>query len=152
MFLNIYDVSQDATVQYLNKVLAHMASPLKLGGVFHAGVEVNGLEWSFGGDVRDETTGVRSTRPKCHGEHHFRQSLQLGRARVPAEGIPAIINDMLTEWAGADYNLLHRNCCHFADELCQRLGVGRIPGWVHRFARVGASLDNALNGAQQFLL
>lgn len=30
--------------------------------------------------------------------------------------------------AGASYDLLHRNCCHFCVDLAARLGVGPVPG------------------------
>ena len=35
-------------IQNLNVFLAHPLSPFKFGGVFHAGVEIGGEEWSFG--------------------------------------------------------------------------------------------------------
>eukprot|EP00913_Durusdinium_trenchii_P016370 g15387.t1 len=46
--LNIYDVSHESSIQNLNVFLAHPMSPFKFGGVFHAGVEIGGKEWSFG--------------------------------------------------------------------------------------------------------
>merc|ERR1740121_67762 len=39
-----------------------------------------------------------------------------------------------------DYDLLHRNCCHFCEELCLRLGFGPLPPWVTKLAAAGASL------------
>ena len=42
--LHIYDVSQDEKIANLNRWLAPQGSPLKFGGVFHAGVEVTSLE------------------------------------------------------------------------------------------------------------
>ena len=33
---------------HVAQVLAHKHFPLKFGGVFHAGVEVNGMEYCFG--------------------------------------------------------------------------------------------------------
>merc|ERR1719433_2554786 len=39
--LHIYDVTREQSIQRINSILAHESSPLKLGGIFHAGVEVN---------------------------------------------------------------------------------------------------------------
>jgi len=142
--LNIYDVSREESIQKLNRVLAHQYSPIKLGGVFHAGVEVNGLEWSFGFSPAETHPGVACVQPKRHPQHHFRQTVVLRETKVAAEDIAGIISDMIEEYPGNDYDLLRRNCCHFADDFCRRLGVGGIPGWVHRLARLGASIDNVM--------
>lgn len=148
VLLQIYDVSQEQSIQRVNRVLAHRLSPLKFGGVFHAGVEVNGLEWSFGLTPSVEYPGVTSVKPMTHPQHHFRQSVGMGLTKLSGESIKAIIAEMVVEYPGPSYDLLRRNCCNFADDFCQRLGLGRIPGWVHRLARMGARIDGVL-GVQQ---
>lgn len=147
--LHIYDVSQEESIQRINRILAHTYAPLKLGGVFHAGVEVNGLEWSFGFCSSETRSGVSCVKPTMHPQHHYRQTVVLKRAKVSPEEITRIMSDLIEEYPGDDYDLLRRNCCHFADDFCKRLGVGGIPGWVHRLARMGASLDNMLQNAPQ---
>lgn len=148
ILVHVYDVSQDEKIEKLNRVLAHEYSPLKLGGVFHAGVEVLGLEWSYGCSEDETMPGVACCEPRTHPMHHYRQTIQLRRSTVAQEDIGVIISQMLEEYPGDDYDLLRRNCVHFADDFCQRLGVGRIPGWVHRLARIGAGLDSAWQVAQ----
>lgn len=145
--LHIYDVSQGEGVQKLNKILAHKYSPFKLGGVFHAAVEVNGLEWSFGFVPSETKTGVYSSKPKEDAQHHYRQTVVLGYARIAEEDVNSIICDLVEEYSGRNYDLLRRNCCHFADDFAERLGGLRIPGWVHRLARLGAAVDNVLQAA-----
>jgi hypothetical protein len=137
--LNVYDVSQKAIIRRLNSMLAHQRSPLKLGGVFHTGVEVCGLEWSFG--RCEYGTGIRNVKPRAHKEHHFRQTLYLPSTQLPADAIVTIMEQLKLEYQGKTYDHLRRNCCHFADELCQRLGVGKIPNWVYRLARIGAQVN-----------
>lgn len=141
--LHIYDVSRQSGIQRLNSVLCHERSPLKLGGVFHAGVEVHGLEWSFGLSL-GPSPGVESTRPREHPDHSFRQSIYLGWTELSSVEVSDLISILAREYPGPDYDLLTRNCCHFADDLSQRLGVGALPGWVYRLARIGASIDRAL--------
>lgn len=145
--LHIYDVSQEEGIQKLNRILAHKNSPLKFGGVFHAGVEVNGLEWSYGYSPSESRPGVACVEPRQHPQHHYRQTVILRHTEVRAEAIAEIISQLIEEYPGSDYNLLRRNCCHFADEFCRRLGVGGIPGWVHRLARLGAGVDTMLQNA-----
>lgn len=145
VFLHIYDVSQEDGVRKLNKVLAHKYSPLKLGGVFHAGVEVNGLEWSYGMSQSETLPGLSCVLPKQHPSHRYRQSVKLNRTKFTAEDIAELISQLAEEYPGHDYHLLRRNCCHFADDFCQRIGAGRIPGWVHRLARIGANVDTIMH-------
>merc|ERR1712014_24929 len=71
----------------------------------------------------------------------------MGNTHCSAVDIADIIAVMIEEYPGNDYDLLRRNCCHFADDFCQRLGVGRIPAWVYRLARIGARIDWVLRPA-----
>lgn len=143
VFLHIYDVSQEASIQRLNSVLAHKLAPLKLGGVFHAGVEVNGIEWSYGRSF-ETASGVTRMVPRADPQHHFRQTVTLPRTMLSDVEVVEIVAGLEREYFGKDYDVLRRNCCHFADDFCQRLGVGRIPGWVYRLARIGARFDGVL--------
>eukprot|EP00439_Symbiodinium_sp_Y106_P023552 s2722_g2.t2 len=132
VFLHVYDVSQEEGIQKINRVLAHKHSPLKFGGVFHAGVEVNGLEWCFGYSGSETHPGVACVEPRGHPQHHYRQTVAMGYTRLSGE---------------EDYDLLRRNCCHFADDFARRLGVGGIPGWVMRLAKVGAGVEAMIASA-----
>lgn len=139
--LHIYDVSREASIQRLNAFLANRMCPLKLGGVFHAGVEVDGAEWSFGRTDDPQASGVTRVDPKCDPEHHFRETVPLQQTSLSSPQVQALLGQLRLEYPGGEYDLLRRNCCHFADDFCQRLGVGRIPGWVYRLARIGARID-----------
>merc|ERR1719161_467480 len=125
----------------MNAVFANWMAPVKLGGAFHAAVEVQGLEWSFGRTFRDTLPGISCGLPRSDPQHNFRQTIFLGRTKLSMELVAALIRDLVEDYPGQDYDLLRRNCCHFADDFCKRLGVGAIPGWIHRFARIGARLE-----------
>lgn len=144
VYVHVYDVSEEESIQKLNKWLASRHSPLKFGGVFHAGVEVNGLEWSFGMSQSDTMPGISCCEPRTHPAHHYRQTCQLRNTRCNAEEISDLLHRLIEEYPGDDYDFLRRNCCHFADDFCRRLGAGGIPGWIHRLARVGAFADGAM--------
>eukprot|EP00929_Paragymnodinium_shiwhaense_P043537 TRINITY_DN22387_c0_g1_i1.p1 TRINITY_DN22387_c0_g1~~TRINITY_DN22387_c0_g1_i1.p1 ORF type:complete len:432 (+),score=77.67 TRINITY_DN22387_c0_g1_i1:134-1297(+) len=146
--LHIYDVSQEEAIQKINRVFAHEYSPLKFGGVFHAGVEVMGLEWAYGCSEWETLPGVSCNEPRQHPMHNYRETIILRPSHLSEEDVSRTVSQLMEEYPGNDYDLLRRNCCHFADDFCQRLGVGAIPGWVHRFARIGAKLDTAMQTAQ----
>merc|ERR1712187_894719 len=71
----------------------------------------------------------------------------MGVTEHSSEKIAEIIACMVEEYPGEDYDLLRRNCCHFAEDFCKRLGVGPIPAWIHRLARIGAGVATMLEGA-----
>ncbi|CAI9274037.1 unnamed protein product [Lactuca saligna] len=48
-----------------------------------------------------------------------------------------ILRELSREWPGNCYDLLSKNCNHFCNEFCERLGVPKLPGWVNRFANAG---------------
>lgn len=144
VYVHIYDVSQEDSVKKFNKYMASRYSPIKFGGIFHAGVEVNGLEWSYGVSYTDTVPGISCIEPRTHPAHSYRQTVQLRPTKMNAEEIADLISNLIEEYPGDDYCLLRRNCCHFADDFSRRLGAGRIPGWIHRLARLGARVDGAL--------
>jgi len=147
VLLHVYDVSQESSIQKINKVLAHKHFPLKFGGVFHAGVEVNDMEWCFGFSASKTHPGVACIEPKTHPQHHYRQTVDMGYTRCSPADVIEIVDQLLEEYPGDDYDLLRRNCCHFADDFTRRLGVGGIPGWVMRLAKVGAGVDSMIQSA-----
>jgi len=147
VLLHVYDVSQESSIQKINKVLAYKHFPLKFGGVFHAGVEVNAMEWCFGFSASKTHPGVSCIEPKTHPQHHYRQTVDMGYTKCSDADVIEIVTQLLEEYPGDDYDLLRRNCCHFADDFTKRLGVGGIPGWVIRLAKVGASVDSMIQSA-----
>eukprot|EP00438_Fugacium_kawagutii_P022001 Skav217029 [mRNA] locus=scaffold1803:367117:393577:- [translate_table: standard] len=130
IFLNIYDVTHYAGVQWLNALFANQYSPLKFGGIFHIGVQIGQKEWSYG--FKAEGTGVFWTPPIFQAAHHFRETVRMGQTKLSKRGIANVIKELEAEWSGPSYNVFGRNCCHFADALCQRLEIGRIPEWTCR--------------------
>jgi len=153
VLLHIYDCSLEDNVHKLNKVLAHKRSPLKLGGVFHAGIEVDGLEWSFGATPNESVAGVHCVLPQENKQHRYRQTLRLRPTLLAHGDIAKIISELLDEYPGNSYDLLRKNCCHFANDFAKRIGAGCVPSWVHRLARVGAFVDDVLErvGRRSFL-
>jgi len=61
-----------------------------------------------------------------------------------------VLQELGPFWCGRQYDILGQNCCSFANALCERIGVGSIPPWVDRFARVLHGVTQAGPGAVKF--
>ncbi|XP_061342015.1 uncharacterized protein LOC133288303 [Gastrolobium bilobum] len=150
--LHIYDVTNgsektNSTVLHINKFFK---DGIGLGGIFHSAVQVYGDdEWSFG--FCEEGTGVFSCPSRKNEMYTYRKSLVLGRTNFNIFKVNQILRELSREWPGNSYDLLSKNCNHFCDEFCVRLGVPKPPGWVNRFANAGdIAMEVAGNTALRF--
>ena len=73
-------------------------------GAFHAGVEVNGVEYSYG--YAPDRTGVFTCAPKGCKAHVYKDSLDMGATSKSASEIDEIIEEM-KEPSIETTNLLH---------------------------------------------
>mmetsp|Transcript_79599 Transcript_79599/g.200200 ORF Transcript_79599/g.200200 Transcript_79599/m.200200 type:complete len:299 (+) Transcript_79599:83-979(+) len=135
--LHIYDVTTDDFISKVNKYLQPIGT-----GAFHGAVEVYGLEWSYG--YVENGTGVFQCTPMQCSAHHYRESVSMGTTRLSEEQVENLLQQLMHDWPGMDYDLLRHNCCHFCDDLCCRLGVGNIPDWVTNLAAAGATLEDGV--------
>ncbi|CAK9073394.1 unnamed protein product [Durusdinium trenchii] len=130
--LHIYDVSRSEKIEMANDILHKLGT-----GIFHAAVEVYGLEWSYG---KSKGSGVFSCQPRSCKAHHFRESVPMGHTRRTEEEVHEIIDAMKLDWRGPDYDLLKRNCTHFSDDFCYQLGLRRVPKWVMNLSAAGVTV------------
>jgi hypothetical protein len=137
--LHIYDVVGHALVRNVNRICRALGT-----GAFHTGVEVYGQEWSYGySDQRH--SGVFCCTPRSCNTHAYREAIEMGHTDLSPGEVRALLEELARVWPGQEYDLLRRNCCHFTDEFCRRLGVGALPNWVSSLASTGAALlDNGL--------
>ncbi|BAM39692.1 uncharacterized protein TOT_010001146 [Theileria orientalis strain Shintoku] len=136
VYLNIYDLEN------VNKFVNIIANTIG-AAAYHAGVEIYGCEYNFG-YTSSGGTGVMQSFPRHHASHVYRKSLDLGRTRFSPEEVKQIVESLKKDWPGKQYNILKRNCLNFADELCVRLEVGKIPEWV-------MGLQNKINWTRKSL-
>jgi len=118
------------------------------GGALHAGVEVFGREWSYGGG-QGPGSGVVCEVPRSNQQHRFRETVVLPRTPKSDGEVALIIGALLEEWHPEDYHWLRRNCLTFANELCELLGAGRLPAWIDRFARGAGAVDFTVKGIME---
>ena len=150
--VHVYDLVEDDYREALTgsgftvggSVIAVNDGTYHLGwGAFHAGVEVGGLEYSFGSCPKG--TGVYAVEPTCAPGYRHREVLEMGETSLSRREAKALMMEMRREWPGASYNVLRRNCCTFADAACARLGVKPVPAWVNHLAN---SLTPVADGAR----
>eukprot|EP00933_Yihiella_yeosuensis_P082331 TRINITY_DN96181_c0_g1_i1.p1 TRINITY_DN96181_c0_g1~~TRINITY_DN96181_c0_g1_i1.p1 ORF type:complete len:270 (-),score=30.01 TRINITY_DN96181_c0_g1_i1:122-931(-) len=134
--LNIYDVGHNAKIIKANNVL-HLIGT----GLFHAGVEVYGKEWSYG---KSHGTGVFASKPNSCKAHNFRETVAMGSTRMTEKDVARLVKELMKEWPGPAYDLLRHNCTHFAKEICQRLDVGPVPRWVMNLSAAGATIQGGI--------
>mmetsp|Transcript_1962 Transcript_1962/g.4071 ORF Transcript_1962/g.4071 Transcript_1962/m.4071 type:complete len:258 (+) Transcript_1962:31-804(+) len=101
-------------------------------GLYHVGVEVQGVEWIFSPVPDARGRGVhqlplRDKRP--------RKLVPLGRSVLNAEEVAIVLDQLASQWQACHYHLFERNCGHFAMEVCQRLQVGPFPTWATCLAK-----------------
>lgn len=139
VILHIYDVTNSGsdktnnTIVQINKIFK---DGIGLGGIFHSAVQVYGdEEWSFG--FCEQGTGVFSCPSSKNPMYTYRECIVLGTTSFSIFKVNQILRELSREWPGHSYDLLSKNCNHFCDEFCERLGVPKLPGWVNRFANAG---------------
>ncbi|KAJ8536809.1 hypothetical protein K7X08_035210 [Anisodus acutangulus] len=137
--LHIYDVTNsgsDKTNNTIVQINKFFKDAIGLGGIFHSAVQVYGDdEWSFG--FCEQGTGVFSCPAGRNPMYTYRECIVLGNTNHSIFKVNQILRELSREWPGHSYDLLSKNCNHFCDEFCERLGVEKLPGWVNRFAHAG---------------
>jgi len=141
--LNIYNIGKSIQMQCLNQVLKTFDI-----GAFHCGVEIFGVEWSYSDmhipgmpDVKPTGTGIFSCRPRDCEDHSYSESIPMGKVAVTEWEVQDLLTSLRPEWPLSEYDLFKKNCCHFSNEFCKRLGVGDIPSWVTNLVNKAIALE-----------
>lgn len=76
----------------------------------------------------------------------YRESVPLGKTRKTRAEVQRVLDELSRDWPGNGYDLLARNCNHFCETFCAKIGVDKLPPWVNRFANAG---DAAIEAAEK---
>jgi len=139
VLLHVYELMEFVR---MNQILASELMPV--GGALHAGVEVYGREWSYGGSSGRCGTGIVCEVPKSNEKHRYRETISLGFTHFSNAEVALVLGDLVENWLGQDYHWLHRNCLSFANEFCRKLGVGSIPAWIDRVPRGMSAVNQGM--------
>ena len=110
-------------------------------GIFHTGVCVHGLEYSYGGHDKP-ASGCFVTRPyAAPPPAKFKEAIVLGRTRRSPREVMEIVALMGSDkFMGNRYHLLEQNCNHFSRALAEVLlndnaeRIAHMPAWINRAA------------------
>ncbi|XP_009109196.2 uncharacterized protein LOC103834861 [Brassica rapa] len=145
--VHIYDATNSGSEEIDNRFHKDGIGPIVGGGgggVFHSAIQVYGDdEWSFG-YYCEQASRVFSCPSTKNPMYTYREKIILGKTDCSIFTFDQILRDLTREWSEYTYDSFSKNCNHFCDVLCDRLGVPKLPGWVNRFAHAG---DTALGVA-----
>ena len=143
VYVNIYRLipSGDKSGQVSNDALEFIKM-----GIYHAGVEIFGQEYSFGMDPSNSgdpnKDGVFVVRPRsAAGE--FKEQVKLGDVSLDKPAFDRLLNEMRPEWRAISYHILKHNCCYFSEALALRLNpafANTFPKYVYKAAGVGGAV------------
>ena len=121
VFLNVYDLAPANEFLY----------PIGCG-FHHSGVEILGSEYSFASGA-----GIFDSTPKNAPGARFREQIEMGAFDGGQAELKQALAELRDEFPPEEYNLIRKNCNHFAAALCWRLLRKRIPAHVNRLADLG---------------
>ncbi|XP_042429336.1 deSI-like protein At4g17486 [Zingiber officinale] len=137
--LHVYDVTNSGSEKTNNTILQInriFKDRIGLGGIFHSAIQVYGdEEWSFG--FCEQGSGVFSCPPGRNPMYTYRERIVLGETDCSIFKVNQILRELSRTWPGQSYDLLSKNCNHFCDTFCEKLGAPKLPGWINRFANAG---------------
>lgn len=102
-------------------------------GFFHTGVEILGVEYSFG-----QGGGIYECTPKSAPDGRFRESIHMGTIESTRISTAAL-DRIRPDFPGDSYNVIFKNCNDFSTALIKASMNKNVPGYINRLARLGRS-------------
>ncbi|CAM9187164.1 unnamed protein product, partial [Ectocarpus fasciculatus] len=122
VYLNVYDLHESNEFLY----------PLGFGS-YHSGVQIGSTEYTFGGG-----SGVFTHEAKAVPNAKFRESIFLGEFDGSGRDIDRALEELRPAYPGSSYNILTKNCNHFANSFSMQVLRKPIPDYVNRLAYIGS--------------
>lgn len=132
---SIYDLASGGTNSFLSSILT-------VGGIYHVGIEVAGIEWSYG--YCESGSGVFAVQPTKCTLGPFREQQVLGETNLRADEIIRVLHKLRMDWVGPDYNVMNRNCVFFSKAFIRELNPKlQVPEYCRSLAERAAKLSPA---------
>lgn len=133
--LNVYYLA-DSTDPNFRRVQALANCGL---GLYHSAIEIQGVEYSYGGNASTSETGVFMSAPMSVPNATYARSYNMGTFRELAH-VYDVLALMKQRFKANEYSLIHQNCNHFSEAFLLECCGSCLPSYVNRLARVGAWL------------
>lgn len=105
-------------------------------GFYHSGVEINGIEYTYGGNFTHTGTGVFTQNPLQVEGAPYKESFLMGVVK-DSKKIKETIDILKSQFKANEYNLISQNCNHFSEALVINLVGKRLPSYINRASRIG---------------
>ena len=124
--LNIYN---------LHPVANRFLGPIGLG-IYHTGIVIEGVEYSFGSGIKGESTGgIFGIVPGTYNEH-LKKTILIGETNLTDYDIDCIIGSFRFRFVEEEYNLILNNCNNFTKTFAKELCNYKQPKWINRIASI----------------
>lgn len=107
-------------------------------------MEVHNTEYGYGGH-EEVATGIYEIAPRQATEYTYREAIKMGYTSLSASQVTDLVISMQSHYMGHEYDVISRNCNHFANELCMHLVGTPIPDHINRLARAGSVLSTPMS-------
>lgn len=113
------------------------------------GTTEQAYEYAFGGSNDATASGVYSSRAERDPAYAGRlyRRVVVGAVRGPLADLEHAVALEAARWPANGYNLLERNCNHFASTLLWRLIRVRPPMWINRICEGNAAAKRRRSGS-----
>ena len=106
-------------------------------GLYHSAIEIEGVEYSYGGNVENSGSGVFTSNPGQVPNATYCCSYNMGAFRDRTKALTTL-NQVKNRFRANEYSLITQNCNHFAEAYLLELCGKRLPSYVNRLARAGS--------------
>jgi hypothetical protein len=142
--VNVYDLASNDLNGALSSIIG--------GGLHHSGIQINNIEYAFGGGSGN-STGVWKQQPQripsnssnvsANGKvpPTFSRSHELGQVTMTKHQMQELFQTLSTEYPCSRYDLISCNCNHFTADACRRLGL-HAPDYLNKVANTGEKIMN----------
>ena len=106
-------------------------------GLYHSGIEIQGVEYSYGGNINNPGTGVFTSAPLTVDNAIYFCSYNVGTCSDITK-VYSTLESVKDRFKANEYSLINQNCNHFSEAFCLELLGKAVPSYVNRLARMGS--------------
>ena len=91
---------------------------MRLGiGLYHTGIEIQGREYSFGGNPNSSSSGVFISEPMTVDNVKYLCSFNMGVC-TDFSRVYNVLEKVKEKFKANEYSLINQNCNHFSEAFC----------------------------------